>query len=112
MVPLGLAGVHQFRNASLAVHLTKAFLASQDRNSDSNISSDLVVKGLVATKWPGRCQSIADPVHRNTVWNLDGAHTAESLDCCMEWYVSAGIGLPQDTARLSFLPSLRHLSNA
>ena len=30
---------------------------------------------------------------RETTWFLDGAHTIESLDCCIRWFVSPGVGL-------------------
>ena len=50
-------------------------------------------RGLAITKWPGRCQTIPDPTRDRVTWYLDGAHTAESLECCMQWFVSPGVGL-------------------
>lgn len=49
--------------------------------------------GLAEAKWPGRCQTIADPSYPSTSWHLDGAHTVESLECCMSWYMSPDVGL-------------------
>ena len=45
--------------------------------------------GLATTKWPGRCQTIIDPARSGVTWYLDGAHTVESLECCMQWFVSS-----------------------
>ena len=50
-------------------------------------------RGLATTKWPGRCQTIVDPIRTGVTWYLDGAHTVESLECCMQWFVSPGVGL-------------------
>jgi folylpolyglutamate synthase len=55
-----------------------------------------IMTGLEAAKWPGRCQTVQDPSHNPTRWYLDGAHTLESLDCCMAWFVKPGLGLPID----------------
>jgi folylpolyglutamate synthase len=46
------------------------------------------MEGLKAAKWPGRCQTVSDPAYGNLTWFLDGAHTVESLECCMEWFIS------------------------
>lgn len=50
--------------------------------------------GLKNAHWPGRCQTVLDPQHEGIKWFLDGAHTKESLQCCLEWFVSPAIGLP------------------
>ncbi|KAI0750871.1 FolC bifunctional protein [Daedaleopsis nitida] len=92
-VKLGLAGNHQYQNANLAVHLAKDFLSIQ---TSEHITEDLpatFVEGLKKTKWPGRCQTVVDPSHEKTTWFLDGAHTLESLDCCMQWYASPDVAL-------------------
>ena len=56
------------------------------------------IEGLRKTTWPGRCQTVADPNQAGTTWFLDGAHTVESLDCCMEWFINPDVGLAQDDA--------------
>lgn len=90
---LGLSGKHQYQNAALAVHLAKRFLSAQTGQSlDEELPAGFV-EGLKATKWPGRCQTVVDPAHPRLTWFLDGAHTRESLDCCMEWYVSPDVAL-------------------
>lgn len=82
--PLGLPGAHQRINASLAVGLTKSFLASAGKpvpDAHEPLPASFV-KPLAETKWPGRCQSVGDGA---VTWLLDGAHTVESLTSCGEW---------------------------
>ncbi|KAL4068841.1 Mur ligase [Scleroderma yunnanense] len=97
-IKLGLAGEHQFQNAALAVQMVHIFLRSVDASdSHPGLLSQLpepFITGLVNTKWPGRCQTVHDPIHQNTTWYLDGAHTSESLSCCMQWFVRPNVGLP------------------
>ncbi|KAJ6628771.1 FolC bifunctional protein [Mycena sp. CBHHK59/15] len=100
-VKLGLAGAHQIQNACLAVHLARSFLQSRNLNSSEAILTDDFVWGLEKASWPGRCQTVVDPVFTNTTWYLDGAHTLESLDCCMQWFVSPSVGLQIDANRQS-----------
>ncbi|KAL1944204.1 hypothetical protein VTO73DRAFT_3389 [Trametes versicolor] len=92
-IKLGLAGRHQYQNATLAVHLAKKFIATQTSDSLEGDLPPVFVEGLKSTKWPGRCQTVTDPTHAGTTWFLDGAHTLESLQCCMEWYVSPDAAL-------------------
>ncbi|KAM5532276.1 hypothetical protein V8D89_014034 [Ganoderma adspersum] len=92
-IKLGLAGSHQYQNANLAVALAKRFLAAQTTQALNEALPETFVRGLKATKWPGRCQTVVDPTHEKTTWFLDGAHTLESLDCCVQWYVSPNIAL-------------------
>ncbi|KAJ6598914.1 FolC bifunctional protein [Mycena vulgaris] len=99
---LGLAGAHQIQNATLAVHLARSFLHSRGLISSDEVLTDDFVRGLENARWPGRCQTVADPAFTNTTWYLDGAHTLESLECCMQWFVSPGVGL-QANARIRIL---------
>ncbi|KAG0709773.1 Mur ligase [Suillus ampliporus] len=115
-IQLGLAGAHQRSNAALAVQLAHTFLSITDQSyspaSDSNTSGAAsttqigsvieplrslptsFLDGLRNAHWPGRCQTVLDPKHEGTKWFLDGAHTKESLACCLEWFVSPSVGLP------------------
>ncbi|KAJ7178996.1 Mur ligase [Mycena filopes] len=95
---LGLAGVHQIQNATLAVHLVRSFLQSRGPISDEVLPNDFV-RGLENARWPGRCQTVQDPAFSSTTWYLDGAHTLESLECCIQWFVSPGVGLRADGKR-------------
>ena len=58
--------------------------------------NNLLSHSFEQTKWPGRCQTVPDPKHPCQTWFLDGAHTLESLDCCVEWFVdpATAVGLP------------------
>ncbi|KAJ7094626.1 FolC bifunctional protein [Mycena belliarum] len=92
-IKLGLAGAHQIQNATLAVHLARSFLQSRGVVSPDELLADSFVEGLEKARWPGRCQTVIDPAFTNTTWYLDGAHTLESLECCIQWFVSPGFGL-------------------
>ncbi|KAF9268119.1 FolC bifunctional protein [Marasmius fiardii PR-910] len=94
-VKLGLAGEHQVQNATLAVHLAKSFLRSRSALDESTPFPEKFRIGLEETKWPGRCQTIVDPSYPKIIWYLDGAHTTESLDCCMRWFASPVAALSQ-----------------
>lgn len=96
MLVLGLSGAHQIQNATLAVYLARSFLQSRSLISSDELLTDNFVRGLENARWPGRCQTVADPLFTNTTWYLDGAHTFESLECCIQWFVSPGVGLQAD----------------
>ncbi|EMD40678.1 hypothetical protein CERSUDRAFT_80327 [Gelatoporia subvermispora B] len=87
-IRLGLAGEHQLQNANLAVHLARVFLRETTSLDVNDPLPEPFVEGLAQAKWPGRCQTVPDPKDTSLTWFLDGAHTIESLDCCMRWFVS------------------------
>ena len=109
----GLAGAHQKTNASLAVALVQAFLASPSlpavfsaaalpspTDSSKSLPSALLspsplspamIEGLKNTRWPGRCQIAADTESNSLKWFLDGAHTVESIACCADWFRTAAL---------------------
>lgn len=95
-IKLGLAGIHQLQNATLAVHLARSFLQSETPFKDVGDLLGSFITGLKQTRWPGRCQTVLDPQREKVTWYLDGAHTVESLDCCMQWFVSPGVGLSSE----------------
>jgi len=97
-IRLGLAGSHQYQNANLAVHLAKIFLQAQTGVDQGSTLSESFIEGLRNTKWPGRCQTVPDPKDQGLTWFLDGAHTKESLECCMEWFVSPEVALRLSSA--------------
>jgi folylpolyglutamate synthase len=94
----GLAGTHQRQNANLAVHVAHAFL----RSHDSIALPTPFVNGLEKARWPGRCQEVVDSTDPQTRWFLDGAHTVESLDCCMDWFVDRLVALSSTCVCLFF----------
>lgn len=102
---VGLAGEHQIQNATIAVELSRRFLQERQALEDASELPSSFVAGLKAAKWPGRCQTVADPINGNLTWYLDGAHTIESLDCCMDWFLNPGVGVDSE-GNLYVLPEL------
>ena len=45
-----------------------------------------MVAGLKECRWPGRCQTFKE---KGITWYVDGAHTPESLEKCVEWFKQA-----------------------
>ncbi|KAG1815546.1 Mur ligase [Suillus subaureus] len=94
---IGLAGAHQRSNAGLAVQLvhttTRATWSGSEIEPLRSLPTSFL-DGLKNAHWPGRCQTVLDPKFEDTTWFLDGAHTQESLACCLEWFVSPAVGLP------------------
>jgi len=97
----GLQGEVQSHNASLAVALVSHFLQAHNKPDQSHQPlvihqpgqllpvlcplqlSPAVSRGLEVTRWPGRNQV----VRRNNVeYYLDGAHTEESMQVCVDWF--------------------------
>ncbi|KAI8992481.1 Mur ligase [Pilobolus umbonatus] len=94
-VTLGLAGIHQKYNALVAIELCKIWLnkiKGIQFDSKKNELPSGFKKGLELVKWPGRGQilDIKDTKYgkhgNNVTWYLDGAHTVESLQVCVEWF--------------------------
>lgn len=99
-IKLGLAGKHQYQNANLAVYLAKIFLRVTTGEVQEAALPGAFVEGLERTKWPGRCQTVPAPNDTDLTWFLDGAHTKESLECCVEWFVSPEVTLrPLDNSK-------------
>ena len=74
--------------------LAESFLQSQTGSLFEGFDlPESFKRGLATTKWPGRCQTVLDPNRKDVTWYLDGAHTVESFQCCMQWYLSPGVGL-------------------
>jgi folylpolyglutamate synthase len=78
---LGLAGDHQYGNATLAVELCRHVM------NDAHIKishNSVTLKGLQKASWPGRCQ-----IYHNRskfVYYLDGAHTPQSVEATAKWF--------------------------
>jgi len=95
---LGLYGQVQQQNASLALALSRHFLATlgdgpspasvEDADDNIrtfkpfNITADCAL-GLRLADWPGRTQLIE---HGRVLYLLDGAHTEESIQACRSWF--------------------------
>jgi len=90
-IDIGIPGAHQKENSVLAVSLASRYVAFKQPNAWASPGSALpqsVVRGLMMARWPGRCQMAIDPSDASLTWFLDGAHTEESIQCCLEWFVS------------------------
>ena len=72
--------------------MTKTFLQIRTESSFDDLPESFK-HGLATAKWPGRCQTIIDPIRSGVTWYLDGAHTVESLECCMQWFGSPGVAV-------------------
>ncbi|XP_029371185.1 folylpolyglutamate synthase, mitochondrial isoform X1 [Echeneis naucrates] len=102
-VHLGLAGLHQQSNASLALQLSNVWLQRSvpDKSFPSfsmektvapqamafNLSP-IMVKGLASTEWPGRNQTLK---HGAVTYFLDGAHTMRSMQACVDWFTETAL---------------------
>ncbi|EFX89284.1 hypothetical protein DAPPUDRAFT_205741 [Daphnia pulex] len=98
-INLGLSGKVQWKNASLALQLSRAFLNPKievERPEKElcflpvpalpfQIHSPEAV-GLAKTFWPGRSQVLRLP---GSTFYVDGAHTPESIEACVEWFIQA-----------------------
>ncbi|KAF9782920.1 FolC bifunctional protein [Thelephora terrestris] len=90
---LGIPGSHQYQNAALAAELSRIFLKSIANLDFDEPLPEPFRQGLANTRWPGRCQTVQDPVYSRTTWFLDGAHTHESLEYTVKWFVTPAAAL-------------------
>ncbi|KAL6470773.1 hypothetical protein MHYP_G00218920 [Metynnis hypsauchen] len=98
-VKLGLAGLHQRSNASLALQLTQCWLQRRCSTAEAAVESAAgfggfctapafepsprMLKGLAETDWLGRNQTLT---HGSITYFLDGAHTTRSMQACVRWF--------------------------
>ncbi|VDD96029.1 unnamed protein product [Enterobius vermicularis] len=97
-VKIGIGGMHQNWNVSLALQVARLWL-ERTGNSSSELQSSCrsglnlngfappasFINGLRLCSWPGRSQVLKLD---NITYFIDGAHTPKSLQCCLEWYLS------------------------
>ncbi|RMD43900.1 hypothetical protein DV735_g1245, partial [Chaetothyriales sp. CBS 134920] len=74
----------QRTNASLAIAIAEDFLRQKgivrpDRS--------LILRGIQAARWPGRCDVRPEPENSIT-WCLDGGHTLDSIQVAGQWFAS------------------------
>ncbi|RHY84676.1 hypothetical protein DYB26_014106 [Aphanomyces astaci] len=87
---LGMHGQYQRVNAALAVVLASAWLAARHGTPlppFHRMISPTTLQGLNQAFWPGRSQTIEDPLS-TAVFHVDGAHTPLSIECCAHWFDS------------------------
>uniref|UniRef100_A0A1B6DJU4 Folylpolyglutamate synthase n=1 Tax=Clastoptera arizonana TaxID=38151 RepID=A0A1B6DJU4_9HEMI len=100
-INLGLQGDVQKLNASLALQMTNAWMLTKSMKENKNAMKEEIRRaskgftvnnasyyGLKECKWPGRNQIIEriSSKYPHTYF-LDGAHTVESIQQCVEWFV-------------------------
>ncbi|XP_046403266.1 folylpolyglutamate synthase, mitochondrial-like isoform X2 [Ischnura elegans] len=104
--PLSLALSSQVQegNASLALQLSNVWIKWHEKSSFSGSSSSGehlciaspfeldagMINGLIECKWPGRTQ-ILHWQDSGITFFLDGAHTAESIKACLEWFTKESL---------------------
>ncbi|CAG8438844.1 8593_t:CDS:10 [Ambispora gerdemannii] len=86
-----LNGRHQKINAALAIELCRVWFQTCHSNLNiGGLSSDKVPQefliGLEKTRLSGRGQIIKIPTMDQLTFYCDGAHTVESIQCCMDWF--------------------------
>ncbi|EPQ26038.1 uncharacterized protein PFL1_06491 [Pseudozyma flocculosa PF-1] len=112
-IKLGLPGVHQRSNASLAVVILERFLESEAAravfsapSSSSEPSQSLAEwqrRGIEQARWPGRCQTVPSKQDPQVTWFLDGAHTTDSLSVCLNWFVDSQLSSPAKQKQRTFI---------
>ncbi|XP_067661824.1 folylpolyglutamate synthase, mitochondrial-like isoform X3 [Haliotis asinina] len=106
-VHLGIAGSMQRYNATLALQLCRIWLDNHRKDFskrkwicdqsdlhdwekipslDGIVLTEEMRNGLSKCYWPGRNQVLSRP---GVTYYLDGAHTIESIQQCMEWFLQA-----------------------
>ena len=109
---LGLAGLHQETNASLALSLSRCFLRTTLPLIYNNDSlgpraplTSLEIHALERCTWPGRGQTVTmemlrdDVAHtlygtrssnnnKDVTLRVDGAHTPKSIESCLQWFMN------------------------
>lgn len=99
---LGIKGPAQRKNAALACQLARHLLLTIYPEKYEKLSKPLVNKkklvtecqnlpkffseGLTNCSWDGRCQIVK---FKHATFFLDGAHTTESMENCLEWFLTA-----------------------
>lgn len=84
---LGLAGKHQYGNATLAAHLCQEVLLSD--STTNNIPTTIfenkkTIQGIQSAQWPGRCQVLEQ--EDSWTYLLDGAHTYDSMTATVDFF--------------------------
>lgn len=80
---LSINGQHQRHNAALAVAICQEWF-KQINIDDECLDLERVKEALENTYWPGRHQIVETKDH---TWFLDGAHTVESIEYAVHWFV-------------------------
>ncbi|CAF0706126.1 unnamed protein product [Brachionus calyciflorus] len=108
-IDLGINGKVQYLNSQLALQITNYWIQTQtQKNFNKNqwieqnikevseqgipilqpivVLDDLRKEGITSCKWPGRNQ-IIESDNKNIKYYLDGAHTVESIEQFLNWFL-------------------------
>ncbi|XP_033184820.1 folylpolyglutamate synthase 1 isoform X1 [Bombus vancouverensis nearcticus] len=77
----------QQQNASIAIQMATEWLLT--RNKVASVSMDKIAIALTSCKWPGRMQILRSSIGD---FFLDGAHTIDSIECCISWFNDTSSG--------------------
>ncbi|CAK4179071.1 unnamed protein product [Aphanomyces euteiches] len=86
---LGMHGEYQRVNAALAIVLASTWLGAKHGTPlppFNAIITPTILEGLKLAFWPGRSQTVVDPLS-STIFHVDGAHTPLSIECCAQCIV-------------------------
>ncbi|CAI2179587.1 2181_t:CDS:10 [Funneliformis geosporum] len=106
-INLGLAGKHQFTNASLAIELCRIWLEKQKGIKLTEKIPKEFIPGLVQVSWPGRSQVLKLSQDQGITWYFDGAHTSESTQACIEWFKDVALKTDDEIERILVFNSTR-----
>ncbi|KAG0033245.1 Folylpolyglutamate synthetase [Podila clonocystis] len=96
-VTVGLAGHHQVANAALATALCRIWVEKVLGDKVDDVVPQEFVKGIASARWPGRGQIMVRNNRPKITWFFDGAHTAESIQVCADWFKDASNQRDGDT---------------
>ncbi|CAK4076196.1 unnamed protein product [Aphanomyces euteiches] len=105
---LGMHGEYQRVNAALAIVLASTWLGAKHGTPlppFNAIITPTILEGLKLAFWPGRSQTVVDPLS-STIFHVDGAHTPLSIECCAQWFESCCEATP--TQRRIFIFNCHH----
>ncbi|XP_044757265.1 folylpolyglutamate synthase, mitochondrial-like isoform X2 [Coccinella septempunctata] len=72
-------------NINLAIKIAEEWLISRPKQNNSFLDVEILKKSIQDCKWPGRYEI---QQKGNLSFYIDGAHTVESIEICMKWYLN------------------------
>ncbi|KAJ3149523.1 Folylpolyglutamate synthetase [Geranomyces michiganensis] len=95
----GMPGAYQKINGALAVALCKEWVLQRKKAGVQVFGEEEAFhQGLETASWPGRAQMYSSEQYPSIKWYLDGAHTKESMQVCVDWFLDEYYTL-DETAR-------------
>ncbi|XP_045468104.1 folylpolyglutamate synthase, mitochondrial-like isoform X1 [Harmonia axyridis] len=72
-------------NINLAIKMAEEWLISRSKQNNSFLDADVLRESIENCIWPGRYDI---QQKGNTTFFIDGAHTVESIEICVKWYLN------------------------